>query len=595
MSLEQEVSEVLGIVAPRTSPAAVETVNLALAEVSRLMSVTGDTFLGVCLEVEAATSREAVKKAFRRFNGITRMFLEAAPAPEHDGLIREALGSLQLSKKFAQFIGSGVTVREAVKVYKTSILRDLAIAIRRRNEQMRQDDELDRQLFSQLLPEPTSPLSGSEGSPEAKVHLVGPVSKKRSIQAVTDLSSIPKKGRIPDLATLAQVIEDNRDEVFSKKKILVTRERLRASMNDHKGLLDLVGPSTNALERTKRMELLKSAGINLTTKGVKSFADKLGSAKVRLDIGLGGNSVADTLLFGTDVLSCPGSLSPKNIREVKNNIVEGSSTWKHQNAYARMMIAGCLHQAMRIIEQFDEVLFGPAPESLVKESHKDIRELLDSAECREFLDGNNESESAAAGTNDNFVKKVIEAVSPIIPITLRNKALDGSYLRSALHLMGASEFLFAQYEEDVRVNANPAGLVGMSSYIHAELRRATIYGEELKPFREFMRDMRTQYQTSLGLGSSFPRDSGSRFKKRSAGGRGQAYFSAGRGTRRLGMSRRQMLQQTPFSGAPTLGFQQGFGGRGNGFVPRDEPGICYDYRAGICRRGGTCRFRHPNM
>ena len=52
--------------------------------------------------------------------------------------------------------------------------------------------------------------------------------------------------------------------------------------------------------------LLKNACISLDTKGGKSFADKQRSAKVRLDIGLGGNSVADTLLFGTDVLSCPG-------------------------------------------------------------------------------------------------------------------------------------------------------------------------------------------------------------------------------------------------------------------------------------------------
>ena len=43
---------------------------------------------------------------------------------------------------------------------------------------------------------------------------------------------------------------------------------------------------------------------------------------MRLDIWLGGNSVADTLLFGTDVLSCPGSLSPKNIRDVENNLQE---------------------------------------------------------------------------------------------------------------------------------------------------------------------------------------------------------------------------------------------------------------------------------
>ena len=58
MSLEQEVSEVLGTVAPRTSPAAVETVNLALAEVSRLLSLTDDTLHGLCLEVESATSKD---------------------------------------------------------------------------------------------------------------------------------------------------------------------------------------------------------------------------------------------------------------------------------------------------------------------------------------------------------------------------------------------------------------------------------------------------------------------------------------------------------------------------------------------------------
>ena len=91
-----------------------------------------------------------------------------------------------------------------------------------------------------------------------------------------------------------------------------------------------------------------------------------------------------------------------------------------------------------------------------------------------------------------------------------------------------------------------------------------------------MRDMITQYQTSLGLGSSFPRDSGSRFKKRPAGGRGQAYYRAGRGARMFGMSRQQILQQTPFSVVPTLGFQPGFGGGSSGFVPRDDRGICFD-------------------
>ena len=124
---------------------------------------------------------------------------------------------------------------------------------------------------------------------------------------------------------------------------------------------------------------------------------------------------------------------------------------------------------MRIIEQFDDVLFGPAPDSLVKESHKDIMKLLCSVECRKFLEANNDDEGAATNTNNNFVKKVIGAVYPLIPLTLQNKALDGSYLRSALHILVLSEFHFTQYVEDVRVNANPAGVVGMSSYLHAEL------------------------------------------------------------------------------------------------------------------------------
>ena len=59
MSLEQVVSEVLGVGPAGTSSETVETVNLALAEVSRLLSITDDTLHGLCLEVESATSKDA--------------------------------------------------------------------------------------------------------------------------------------------------------------------------------------------------------------------------------------------------------------------------------------------------------------------------------------------------------------------------------------------------------------------------------------------------------------------------------------------------------------------------------------------------------
>ena len=114
---------------------------------------------------------------------------------------------------------------------------------------------------------------------------------------------------------------------------------------------------------------------------------------------------------------------------------------------------------------------------------------------------------------DTFVKRVVETVSPIIPIALRYKSLDGAYLRTALHLFSAGELLFSQYVQDVHMQANPAELVGMCASMHAQLERASIYSDELKSLRDFRKEIRTQYQTSLGLGSLFPKDSAPRNRR----------------------------------------------------------------------------------
>lgn len=139
-----------------------------------------------------------------------------------------------------------------------------------------------------------------------------------------------------------------------------------------------------------------------------------------------------------------------------------------------MLIAGCLNQARRIIEKFDDVLFGPSPEELVETTHNKIKEILSSEESKNFFACKDNVDEDSIVATEDFVKKLVEAVSPIVPITLRNKSLDGSYLRTALHLLGATEFLFAQYETDIRVQANPAGAVGLSSAMHGEFERTTI-------------------------------------------------------------------------------------------------------------------------
>ena len=63
-------------------------------------------------------------------------------------------------------------------------------------------------------------------------------------------------------------------------------------LHNPKGLLDLVGSTTNALERTKRLELLKTSGLMNKTQGArKSFSVKLNEATDRLELGLGGGPI----------------------------------------------------------------------------------------------------------------------------------------------------------------------------------------------------------------------------------------------------------------------------------------------------------------
>ena len=59
----------------------------------------------------------------------------------------------------------------------------------------------------------------------------------------------------------------------------------------------------------------------MNSKKVASDAERLNAATMRLELGLGGQSVPDTILFGTKVLSTVGVLSKKNIQDIENNHV----------------------------------------------------------------------------------------------------------------------------------------------------------------------------------------------------------------------------------------------------------------------------------
>ena len=73
------------------------------------------------------------------------------------------------------------------------------------------------------------------------------------------------------------------------------REKFRAAQHDPKGLFNLVNTSTNTLEDAKKLKLLKSEGYIFNSSRNRSMTEKFNAAEDRLDLRLGGHSIADTL------------------------------------------------------------------------------------------------------------------------------------------------------------------------------------------------------------------------------------------------------------------------------------------------------------
>ena len=256
-----------------------------------------------------------------------------------------------------------------------------------------------------------------------------------------------------------------------------------------------------------------------------------------------------------------------------------------------------MNQTKIIFEKFDDIPYTSAPEKLVEETHEAVRELLTSPECKVFLSQVGKADKSALTAGDNFVRKITEAVSPIIPITLRNKSLDGGYFRTALQLVAAAEFMFSQFETDVRMHANPAGLVGMCNMVHGEIKRAAMYNDELKALPDFMKEIKTQYQTSLGLGASFARDAALQGYGRGRRARGRAYYRSrmvqGQGPTRYQGSPQQQATAEYTGGRGARAMHQGSqASYGNNLVPIRGRGVCYDFQSGNCTRGRGCRFLH---
>ena len=186
MSVNQEVEEELAGAVVSTAARATLSLDLAAQEVKKMLSATSSSMLDLCINIEKATSKDEVKVAFTAFNGVTRIFIEAAPEAEHDRLVRNSLCLAQPSPRLSSFLQSASSVPEALTQYKEFVVTKLAKVIRAQRVLRSLDGVNDDELLLRLLPEPTSPVSDSEQQAVDVAQLLGDAdvsSRRRSFVA----------------------------------------------------------------------------------------------------------------------------------------------------------------------------------------------------------------------------------------------------------------------------------------------------------------------------------------------------------------------------------------------------------------------------
>ena len=257
-----------------------KTIERMLQEVGNLLDATGDSMLKIYADVEAASSRDSLKQAFVRLNSLWGIFLGLQLGPENSALLSEAFLSLGVSGLMASFLETAASAQDDLSGSKSAIVYQFSASLRRRQDLQRTVGLMDDELLSKL-PEPCSPVSDTEKILEAHTlpNMDAPLvsgSAKRGISVTNPLTVIPKKrSEVPALATVAAVTMSDTVDGTPTKKVLMTREKLRAAQLDPRGLLNLVDSSTIALERAKKNEFLKTSGYGFNSQRKRSFADKL--------------------------------------------------------------------------------------------------------------------------------------------------------------------------------------------------------------------------------------------------------------------------------------------------------------------------------
>ena len=100
----------------------------AVLEVTTLLGVTQDSMKSISECVEAASTRDELKKSFERLNSIWGIFLGLELPPESEPLLVKAISGLNPGARMSSFLATATSAACALSDYKTSITSELATA-----------------------------------------------------------------------------------------------------------------------------------------------------------------------------------------------------------------------------------------------------------------------------------------------------------------------------------------------------------------------------------------------------------------------------------------------------------------------------------
>ena len=98
----------------------------AVDEVANLMKGTRDSLKAICRDVEVAASREELREAFKRLNGVWSIFLGLELPTECDQLLVEAISAINSGPRFDSFLATASSASSALSDYKAAIMSQLA-------------------------------------------------------------------------------------------------------------------------------------------------------------------------------------------------------------------------------------------------------------------------------------------------------------------------------------------------------------------------------------------------------------------------------------------------------------------------------------